>query len=216
MSCSIVAHVDTPVSQNSAAPRRDPATLALGTLLALMVPMTRRLMPLIAVTLLIPLGACTSNASDSSADAGVSGDAGAQSRCPAAPPTDGERCDTIVAPSTTCLYERCGAEGIVRAACDASGGPSTWSITADACSSDGCNGTACSSGSVCAANVGGAFIVDCRPHACETGPLTCECVCGAGTQCDAGDFNGSNAEFTCYVDCGAEICAFPGFPTDQL
>ncbi len=150
-----------------------------------------------AFAVIVVLSACGSSSSDSP-DAGRTGIDAAVSTCPAAPPSQDLPC-----PSTgeTCVYERCASDGLVSATCVAG----TWSVSTESCAAASCQGNSCGEGYVCAANVGGALIIDCRPHECADGPLTCECVCGPDVQCTAGDQYGEGALFSCNT-CTSNIC----------
>jgi hypothetical protein len=99
------------------------------------------------------------------------------------------------------VYERCDDTGLIRASCDGT----SWTVTTTACADLSCQGQMCGAGSVCVAQVGGALLIDCRPHSCGDGPLTCDCVCG-GDRCDTNVYGGEGAVFSCYIDCGADIC----------
>jgi hypothetical protein len=99
------------------------------------------------------------------------------------------------------VYERCNDTGLVHATCDSNG---MWATTTSDCSAATCQGQSCGAGNVCAAQVGGALFIGCRPHTCGDGPLTCDCVCG-GDRCDTNGY-GEGSIFSCYIDCGLEIC----------
>jgi hypothetical protein len=145
-----------------------------------------------------------------------SGDPGNQNRndpdasqlsCPDELPTADTPCADQAGLGASCVYDRCAAsDRMVSATCAQTAGLAQWSVTEDVCESD-CAGFSCTGGSLCVAQVGGAFLVGCREHSCGDGPLTCDCVCGDETQCEVGDSISNEAEFTCYIDCGAEICA---------
>lgn len=120
--------------------------------------------------------------------------------CLPSPPAGGTDCAAFGA-GTRCTYDRCGDLGLVQASCD----QGTWSVTSTACSELSCQGQPCADGSICVAQVGGALLIDCRPHTCGNGPLASDCVCGD----DRGEASapyGDGTVFTCYLDCGLEIC----------
>lgn len=103
---------------------------------------------------------------------GAAGDGG---KCmpPKMVPVSGSDC------STSCklvAYEDCAGAGLVQAAC---GGQ--WFLIEQKCGNHKCqdpafNGQSCGTGMVCALQQGGARIPECRPHACGTGPITCDCL----------------------------------------
>jgi hypothetical protein len=128
-------------------------------------------------------------------------DAGTTS-CPPLAPADGDTCADAAA---LCVYEHCASEGVVRASCvvgDASGG--RWSVTTTPCGA--CNGSACTAGTVCMQREGGALITSCESHACGAGPLGCDCLCGAGTECMIEPYAGDGPIYTCRSSCGASLC----------
>ncbi|HUH02284.1 MAG TPA: hypothetical protein VML75_09820 [Kofleriaceae bacterium] len=120
--------------------------------------------------------------------------------CPPFPPADGAGC-TAYGEGARCTYDRCSDVGLVQAQCNQGG----WSVTQAACDELTCQGQPCADGSICVAQVGGALLIDCRPHTCADGPLTSECVCGS----DRGEPSSQYSEgsiFVCHIDCGADIC----------
>ncbi len=123
-------------------------------------------------------------------------------RCPLAEPADGEACTVVGA---ECVYERCASGGVVRAACAAGdGGAGHWSATTTPCGS--CNGSACTGNTVCMERQGGALITSCASHGCGTGPLSCDCLCGAGVECTIERYAGTGPIYGCRAGCGASIC----------
>lgn len=120
--------------------------------------------------------------------------------CPSFPPAGGSACTAYV-DGARCTYDRCSDLGLVQAHCDQGG----WSVTSTACSELTCQGQPCADGSICVAQVGGALLIDCRPHTCGGDPLTGECVCGSDRGEPSSQY-GEGSVFTCYIDCGADIC----------
>lgn len=154
----------------------------------------------LVILVIVLLPACGGSSGSGELDAAV-----AAPVCPPSVPAGGEPCPADIPVNHTCLYERCETDGIVTTTCVDGAGGATWMVTATACADYQCNGNTCGEDSVCAANVGGALLVDCRPHSCGDGPLTCDCVCGSDTECSQTSTGGSGDLFSCYT-CQSMIC----------
>lgn len=152
---------------------------------------------------LIACVSCTTVSDDDNDE--LVADAGALASCPSAPPPPGEMCGDEVDVGAECIYSQCDSSGIVTAAtCSSAGTPPLWEVTTQTCD---CNGSSCTGDTVCAATIGGAYLVDCRPHTCGDGPLSCDCMCGPDMRCEVGDsVGGTEAQFSCFIDCDPDPC----------
>jgi hypothetical protein len=108
-----------------------------------------------------------------SADGGAPGDVDGKCVPPQTVPVSGSDCS---AACKLVAYEDCDGAGLVQAAC---GGE--WFLIEQTCGSHKCldpafDGQSCGAGMVCTLQQGGAQIPECRPHACGTGPITCDCL----------------------------------------
>jgi len=122
-------------------------------------------------------GGQTGESGSRQASAGESAAAGSGNEScvfPDTVPVGGGECPAACEGKTV-AYEDCDGEGLVQAAC---GGD--WFILQSACGDHQCQAggldQTCGIGSVCMELISGAHLLECRPHGCGTGPITCDCL----------------------------------------
>jgi hypothetical protein len=135
-------------------------------------------------------------------DGGLIGsDAAPEPNCPDDLPQDGTICTDEVNTGEQCAYERCSTVGMVIASCE----DGVWSNVTSSCANGDCNGESCGPDSVCAAFLGGAFLVGCHSHTCE-GALECSCVCPENSQCTRSFGSAEGHLFQCNTCPGPQPC----------
>lgn len=147
-----------------------------------------------------------------SADGGVADGAGIASACPTAAPSNASPCPTSLQ-GTSCYYDDCSASGgRKRAVCSSSGSAQpAWAVDSfpcgvqTMCAGDGA-GQSCPVGQVCLVLESGSRTVQCVPHSCGTGPITCDCVQGCFTGCSMSSAQQA-VTFTCNTCTDPRGCA---------
>lgn len=103
-------------------------------------------------------------------------------RCPEAIPVPETEC---LQNGPTCYYGDCEDGQRTVAICLASG----WTLEARPCTSFFCT-EECQPGEICRVLQGGAYLAECIPNPCGTGPVTCQCVSPGCGPCWVNDSSG--------------------------
>jgi hypothetical protein len=105
--------------------------------------------------------------------------AGGDEACPSELPPADSACPSV---NQNCYYEDCSGAGRSLASCADDG----WAVSTAPCADTvycSAGGAECSEGEICLIRAGGAFLQECVPNTCETGPVECDCIEGCSGEC---------------------------------
>jgi hypothetical protein len=140
-------------------------------------------------------GSFNQGGSTASGGSGAAGGIASSCVCPPSAPVASGLCDSGC-DGQVCVYEDCAGRGFLQSAC-ASG---TWFEVQQICGDTQCgppnmpSEMNCAPGYVCVYVASAPSSVQCRPHHCGTGPITCDCL---GSSCTGTCSSYGPKWFTC-------------------